>query len=398
MIMQAKNNFLAIGVSLLTTLSLINVAAAHPRHHDAKPVVAFAYPALSDEEGSKFEKLQTALSAKPDDPGAAVAFARYAASLARRDGNTDLLKLAAGSLAPWSAVDEPPIDILIVRANVKQIDHRFDEALADLDQIIVRDPYNPQALLSRAFVLTTTGRAREAAADCARIRPNVSVTIRETCAARALSLSGAAQRSLTRLEASVRALKAKSKTEKTFAISVAAEIAERIGETEKATGFYAELLEADPRSVFVRAAYADFLVSQNKFAEARAIIGDRPHTETLMLLRVLASAGPSDQPANAAAAELKARMENDLAKDDYSHAREYARFALNRMNDPHFAFDMARANWRVQKEPLDARILLAAAEAAGDHETTHEIEAWIEATGIEDKGLQAALAAEAEPV
>jgi hypothetical protein len=58
---------------------------------------------------------------------------------------------------------------------------------------------------------------------------------------------------------------------------------------------------------------------------------------------------------------------------------------------------MARTNWRVQKEPLDARILLAAAQAVGDHETMYEITVWIKATGIEDTVLQAAMADEAEP-
>jgi len=388
---------LVIAFTVLMTSCLTVSAVAHPRHQHAAPETEVTYPALSTEEQQMFEELIRAHTERPDDVNASVALARFAATRARRDGNTDLLKLAGKTLAWWSDTAEPPIDVLVLRANINQIDHRFDDALADLNQVIARDPYNPQARLSRAFVLTTTGKARAAMRDCGQIRPNVSLTIRETCAARALSLTGSARKSLMRLEASLRAFKSNSQAERTFILSVAAEISARIGETQKASALYSELLDAEPRSVFARAAYADFLIVQNKLAAAREIIGDNPHTEALLLLRVLAASGPTDEEARNAAAVLRARMTADLARDDYSHAREYARFALKRMDDPQFAFDMAKANWRVQKEPLDARILLAAAQAAGDHETAHEIAAWIKVTGVEDIFLQAALADKGEP-
>ena len=70
-----------------------------------------------------------------------------------------------------------PTKILIIRANIRQIDHRFDDALEDLRIALEREPTNPQALLSRAFILATTGKAKTGLQDCAALRPSISVAI-----------------------------------------------------------------------------------------------------------------------------------------------------------------------------------------------------------------------------
>ncbi len=372
---------------------VMGTAFAHPRSQPATPDSRTVFPALSSEETAKLEALQHDKADSPEDAAVSIALARYAVGLARRDGNTNLLKLAGKTLEPWDHVDEPPTDILIIRANVRQIDHRFDTALADLDKVIAREPKNPQARLSRAFVLATTGKARDAARDCARILPNVSLIIRETCAARMLSLSGRARKSLERLEASLQVIRSNSPGEKAFALSVAAEIAARLGEAEKADAFLAELVAADPRSVYARAAYADFLIDQGRIAQARKILGDEPHTEVMLLLRTLASAGDADDAAHLAASKINSRMADDIVRGDYSHAREYARYALAILEDPQTAFDYAQRNWSAQKEPVDARILVDAAAALGNMGVVEEVAAWAKAAGLEDMALDARLIA-----
>ena len=48
-----------------------------------------------------------------------------------------------------------------------------------------------------------------------------------------------------------------------------------------------------------------------------------------------------------------------------SHAREQSRFALEVESDAPAALALALESWRVQREPWDARLVLAAARAAG---------------------------------
>jgi len=388
--------FASVVMFALTVLS--EQASAHPRHsaeivqdrHDG-------HPTLSTDENARLKALRAAAASNPSDATASVAFARFASRLARRDGDTSLLKAAEKALAHWERDEEPSIDILIVRANIKQIDHRFDEALADLETVIIREPGNPQARLSRAFVLATIGKAQNGRADCARLRSNVSLIIRETCLARVAGLTGEAERSLMRLSAALDTFAVRSESERAFALSVAAEIAVRLGYDDQAETLYKALIGIDARSVFSRAAYADFLIGQKRMSEARDSIGDQPNTEVLLLLRVLANAGLSDKPASMAAVKLTARMDADFKRADISHAREYARFALYHLDDPALAIALAQKNWRAQKEPIDARILLEAAQAASDNAAIDEIAAWVEMTKLEDKRLQALLQAAKVP-
>jgi hypothetical protein len=64
-------------------------------------------------------------------------------------------------------------------------------------------------------------------------------------------------------------------------------------------------------------------------------------------------------------AELAARFDATRRRGDTVHRREEARYALEVENDPARALGLARANFAVQKEPADARLLADAARAAG---------------------------------
>lgn len=382
---------LAIG-SLVFGLVWFDAARAHPRHQAGHNAPQSAPTLLNEVDQARLDELTAELKKDPKNAEAAAAFARFAAIEARRNGDTSLLRRAAESLKPWREIKTPPIDILLIRANVKQIDHRFEEALSDLDEVIARSPANPQARLSRAFIRSTVGQAEWAAADCAALRPGISIYIRETCRARVSGLTGAIDEAATRMTALLNAVQPSSVAERLFALSVASDLVERLGDDDIAEAFYKEMLSLDSASVYARAAYADFLISQDRRDEAQEVIGDAPHTEALLLLRTLAANTDEDSLAKSAAQELSIRMAVDRAEQDFSHAREYARFALDHLNDADLAFEMAQENWRVQKEPIDARILVRSARAAGSPEIVEEIRDWTAKTGLQDKTLQALLA------
>lgn len=71
------------------------------------------------------------------------------------------------------------------------------------------------------------------------------------------------------------------------------------------------------------------------------------------------------------------------------HLREEARFTLEVLGRPDDALALALENWRVQKEPLDARIALEAAHAAGKPDAAREIVRWIERTHLEGERIAA---------
>jgi hypothetical protein len=64
--------------------------------------------------------------------------------------------------------------------------------------------------------------------------------------------------------------------------------------------------------------------------------------------------------------DLAARFDAARARGDSLHRREEARFRLAIENDATGALALARANWNVQREPADLRVLVEAARAAGE--------------------------------
>ncbi len=364
---------------------------AHPSqaHDDQRNLEGGAK--VSEIEAKRLKALHDEYKASPNSEAQAVAYARYASSLARRYGDTSFLRSAAESLSYWSDNAMPPVNVLVARAHINQIDHSFEDALLDLEKAISIQPNDSQALLSSAFILSTMGRPGEALEYCVKLRPNVSVLIREACRARASSLMGDAETSLKRLDSLLTAFRSKSVPATQLALSVAADIAMRLGRGEQSEAYLRQLVALDPNSVYARAAYAELLLDSGRLEEARELMKSAPNTDLVLSLRALSYGETQNEEAREAAETLIARMKDDLANGDYAHAREHARFALAYLKDQPLAHMLAKENWRTQKEPVDARILVEAALAVGDDAAISEVVEWRKKLGLEDRKLDALL-------
>jgi len=94
--------------------------------------------------------------------------------------------------------------------------------------------------------------------------------------------------------------------------------------------------------------------------------------------------------------ELGRRFAASRARGDRVHLREEARYTLIFKNAPAEALELATENWRVQKEPLDARIALEAALAAQQPKAASDVLIWLEKTKLQGDKL-AGLASLARP-
>jgi hypothetical protein len=86
-------------------------------------------------------------------------------------------------------------------------------------------------------------------------------------------------------------------------------------------------------------------------------------------------------------ADLEERFATARAVGNSVHRREEARFELSVRGDPAAALVLAEENWRVQKEPADARLLLEAALAAGDPRAARPVVDHLRTTGLADARL-----------
>ena len=147
-------------------------------------------PEKLDPSLAELKRMRAALRANPNNLDIAVRVARRSIEAARETGDPRFLGQAQAALAPWWTAADPPLPALLLRATVKQSQHDFPGALADLDRLLAARPADGQALLTRATVLTVQGRYADAQRDCAKLLRLASGLVTTACLAGASSLNG----------------------------------------------------------------------------------------------------------------------------------------------------------------------------------------------------------------
>ena len=232
-----------------------------------------------------------------------------------------------------------------------------------------------QAWLTRAVILTVRARYDEARASCGHVASSPLAFV--VCASQIDSLTGHAREAHERL-ASVMGQEAVSRDEQEWALSSLGEYAARFGDVPLAERHFREALAIAPEDAYVRGALADLLIDASRPGEAIELLRGR-EADDGMLLRLAIAGKDADH-----AKMLASRFDASRARGDAVHRREEARFALL-LGERERALTLARANWDVQKEPWDVRVLLAAAIAAAEAAPALE---HLERTKLEDPAIR----------
>jgi tetratricopeptide (TPR) repeat protein len=373
---------------VVATVALATGGISHARPFvpDSDSAVLERLPEATDPSLAVLKPLRAAVARSPQDLDVVAAFARQAIGASRHTGDPRFLGYAQAALSPWWASADVPPAALLLRATIKQSRHQFPSALEDLDRLLAARPGDGQALLTRASILTVVGRHAEAERDCMRLARRAPDLIVVTCRAGAQSLAGGAQPAYREL---MQALERDMRSDpgvRAWALTLAAEIAARQGERDRADAHFRAALAMDPRDAYARGAYADFLIDSERPREAAALLAQDTKNDTLMLRLVLAEARIPDAAQDFARhrADLAARYDAARRRGDATHARDEARFRLIIEGDARAAVELARANFDVNREPADLRVLVDAARAADDKAALATATDWIATTRLED--------------
>jgi tetratricopeptide (TPR) repeat protein len=376
---------------LMLAASLAFGAQAAPWVPDDDAQVLETIAEKRDPQLAGLTRLRSATRAEPNDVVRALAFARRAIEASRSTGDPRFVGQAQSTLAPWWSLVDAPASVLLIRATIKQSLHDFDGALNDLDRLLERLPHDAQARLTRATVRMVVGRFAEAAADCDALAGRVAPLVLAACRADVASRVGRSAQALDMLlgaledrgDAGIRA----------WAATMAAEIAARRGERERAERLFRRSLAIDPADPYTLGAYADWLLDQRRPGEVVTLLETRTRRDALLLRLVIALRElPGREAYEMRRAELAARVEAARSRGDRVHLREEARYMLVIRQDANEAARLARDNFGVQREPADLRVLAQAARAAGDRAALREARDWMRRTGLEDEATATLLA------
>ena len=324
--------------------------------------------------------------AKITDPKVAVAEAREAIALARQTGDTRYWGRAQAVLLPWWDRPDAPMDMAVLQATVQQGRHEFEAARKTLIAGLARAPANAQAWLTLASLERLTARYADALVACDAVGRAGSALYAKACQLETQSLQGAHTGAIQGLNALL--MQARSPEQGSWLLSLLAESEERAGQDAQAQATYKRSL-ALVADLYTAIAYSDLLLRTQQPAQALRVLSSLPQTDAVILRRAAAWKRSGDARWKSVRSELHERTAELVRRGDDPglHGRELALAALWLDDDAVRATTLAKANLRLQREPLDWWVAVQSAQAARDGATLTEIAADIQRVGLSDMRL-----------
>jgi hypothetical protein len=336
-------------------------------------------------------RLRRALAEQPRDASLAVKLAQRYLERARGEGDPRFAGLAIAALQPWSGDAAAPGDVVELQATLDQYVHQFDASAARLESLLRREPQRGQAWLTLATVRRVQGHYDASDRACRELLAMNAQPYAAACLAENQGLRGdgnAARRELKRLIAA----QGVDADTRNWLGTTLAELEERAGNEAAARAAWQDALRARA-TPYTMLAYADFLIHHDRHAQALDLLKQEPRNDAVLLRVAIAATRSGARDGERLAREMRDRFAAANLRPDAQtlHGREQAMFALWVDRQPERAFELARANLGLQREPIDLLVLAQAARAIGNESALREARRWQRDVGLRDQRVEALL-------
>ena len=330
----------------------------------------------------------------PENEALASGLAQLYLVRARAEREQRYFARAEALVRPWAGSEGARASTLRVQADVLQNRHDFSGAMVLLNRAVALDPRDAEAKLMRASVKLVQGHAFEARADCASVLVTGESATGTICLAQVLGATGG----LTRANALLESLLLRGQnlhdpggtmpaTVRAWALWLLADFSDRAGDPRSAEIALRAALEAAPENEGIRSALSDLLLARGAPREALAMVDLRAPSVGLLARRARAEQLLRDPALVATNAQIQDLVALSNRRGDRPHLREEALIALDVEHDAARALEFAKANFEIQRETIDVRLLVRAARASGDNAALRAVSKWIHDTGYEDHEL-----------
>lgn len=384
-----------LGVILLLGIFNYSPANALPYHPSDSHQVLETLP-IRGQNWLEIRKLRQSIAENPQSSEPALVLARRYIELGRAESDPRYYGYAEAVLAPWLKQQNPEPEVLTLQATLYQNRHDFPHAMALLNSALRYQPRLPQAWLTRAVILEVQGDYPAAMKSCQPLGRLATVLTAAVCTQSVRSLSGALDDAYQQLQQIITIVPAEP-TEKQWALTTLAEMAERKGDSLSAEKHYQAALAQAGRNGYLLATYSDFLLDQQRFTDVEALLQNEIRQDGLLLRLTLAEHALRLPVAEQHTALLTTRFAASRLRGDTAHQGDEARFYLKLLHQPQQALTLAQQNWEVQREPRDTRILLESAFASGQPEATETAVQFLKTSHLQDARLTALLTQLREP-
>jgi Tfp pilus assembly protein PilF len=365
--------------------ALAPAALAAPRTPASDAEVLEKLPLRAgDASARELAALRTAMTSAPADPAPAVQLALRYFDLAMARGDPRYIGYAEAVVARFA--HPLPASLLSVRGMVRQYRHDFDGALKDFAAALAADPDLASAHAWRAAIFLVQADDAAARKECEALQRLKRPSLAGGCLGLAQAYGGQLAAGYATLGQALQTTD--DPDNRLWLLTRLAEVAAWRGQPALAERHYREALALGRDDGYLLAAWSDFLLDAGRPDEVIKLLAGWEASDTLLLRLALAEAAVKAPGAARHAQALDDRFAAARQRGDTTHRAEEARHRLQLRGDAAQALLLAADNYRVQREPRDARILLEAAIAAGDAAAAQPARDWLRTRGFEDARLQ----------
>jgi hypothetical protein len=380
--------FTAPFVAILLLFTTLTTQAAPFTPANDGDIVERLPLSATDPSARRLQSLRKQLEAKPDDMALRIEIARRYFDLSMAQGDPRYVGYASAALAPLDkAAPASNASYWQIKGMLQQYSHNFDGALASLDKASVADPKSPDAMAWRAAIQMVQANYPKAQAECNALTPLTTPLFAAGCTQYIRATTGELQSAFDTLNVAVKAEPNAAPELMLWELTRLAEMANRLKRFDEADAYFKQALKLGVTDQFLLGAYADFLLQQKKPEAVITLLADWERSDILLLRLALAGKATNHKKAADWASNLRDRFVEAAKRGDRLHEQEAARFELDIENNPKKALALAANNYKLQKEPRDAEVLMRCALAAKDTAAAEPALTWLKQNKYEDAHL-----------
>lgn len=284
---------------------------------------------------------------------------------------------AEALLEPYRADNSS--QVMMVRANIDQSNHRFEDARLELKAILKKLPNQPDSVLMLSSIDLVQGRFADARKGCDGIRDMSLMILRFACLAQVDTMTGKLVSSRDTLSQLAQANNGLTTEQQRWLNLILADIALRLDDAVLAKTVFEQIDSDTAPSLTAR---ADWLLAHRAWARVRHLLVNHKDNDALLVRLVMSELQLKHPDAQADFKLLSERINVWEERGETAHQREQAMYALM-INPPEKALELARSNWQKQRETADVVVYTDAAIRAKSLSDLKIIDDWIKQTGFE---------------
>lgn len=376
-------NLLSMAAVMVAMMLGISSAYAAPYRPANPSVIVDTLPVGS----LTYQQRNPAQAAPRQSLGESMARANALIAQAYSTGDPRDLGQAEALLAPYAKVQTPALRL--IRANIYQASHRFEQARQQLQHVLKQVPNQPDSLFMLASINLVQGQFTAARHQCEQLQDMSLLVLKMICITQIDSMTGNLRASVQRIDQLMQVNAGLTPEQQRWLYLIAADIALRADDAALATRVFHQM---DKQTAPALTARADWLLAHQQWDKTRQLLSQSTDNDSLLLRLMISEQQRKDPKAATHARLLRQRIAIWQQRGEVAHQREQAQFAYV-MGQFNQALTLARLNWQKQRETADVVIYANAALRARSQPDIKAIQYWMAQTGFEYPLLAKALAA-----